>query len=58
MRKRSLTIEWRARPTADGNERLGLAMKMLIERAVGDPREERQMESDPRAQGVEVRAEP
>jgi hypothetical protein len=34
--KRVLKIEWRARPSADGNERLGLAMKLLIERAPED----------------------
>lgn len=36
MRKRALTIEWRARPAADGDERLVLAMKLLIERAQED----------------------
>jgi hypothetical protein len=55
MRKLSLTIEWRARPTADGNERLGLAMKMLVERAVEKPKEKRRMKSDPRGPGDEVR---
>jgi hypothetical protein len=33
MRKRSWTVEWRARPQPNGNERLGLAIKLLIERA-------------------------
>ncbi len=58
MRKRLLTIEWRARPTADGNERLGLAMKMLIERAVEDPDEERLMESERYGAVAEARVEP
>ncbi len=58
MRKRSLTIEWRVRPTADGSERLVLAMKMLFERATEDPKEDRRMESEPCARPVEARIEP
>ncbi len=33
MRRRAWRIEWRVRPQADGLERLGQAVRLLIDRA-------------------------
>jgi len=36
MGRRAWRIEWRARPQADGLERLGQAVRLLVDRAIGD----------------------
>jgi hypothetical protein len=38
MAKRSWTVEWRARPRSDGLERLGQAVKLVIDRGALAPR--------------------
>jgi hypothetical protein len=40
MAKRSWTVEWRARPMSDGLERLGQAVKLVIDRGALAPRVE------------------
>jgi hypothetical protein len=39
-RERTWRIEWRGRPQADGFERLGQAMRLLVDRAQGQPPEQ------------------
>ena len=36
MGRRAWRIEWRGRPQADGLERLGQAVRLLVDRAIGD----------------------
>lgn len=36
MGRRAWRIEWRVRPQADGLERLGQAVRLLVDRAIGD----------------------
>jgi hypothetical protein len=36
MRRRGWRIEWRVRPQADGLERLSRAVRLLVDRAIGD----------------------
>jgi len=36
MGRRAWRIEWRGRPQADGLERLGRAVRLLVDRAIGD----------------------